>query len=110
MTNLFCDRLREERKRLGLKQQECADVLCVNRVSQNNYETGKRFPDVLYLENAGKIGMDIGYLVTGQRSVMTLAMNESEMLTHYRQCDKPFQDVLLAACVKLSTKEEIDKR
>lgn len=64
----FFERLREERTKLGLKQADFAEQIGVTKLSQSNYETGKRKPDVEYLEKAASLGADTHYIVTGQRS------------------------------------------
>lgn len=61
-------RLRTERERLGFSQHLFAAKQGVNRMTQSNYESGKRSPDAEYLRNAAECGMDIGYVVTGTRS------------------------------------------
>jgi transcriptional regulator with XRE-family HTH domain len=64
---LFCDRLKEERSRLRYGQSEFAELAGVNRRSQANYENGERAPNADYLLAASKIGVDVTYLLTGNR-------------------------------------------
>lgn len=52
-------RLRSERKRLGLTQQQLADALDIAKNTQSNYERGTRQPPADYLSGAAKLGMDI---------------------------------------------------
>ena len=59
----FSDRLTEERKRLKLTQENVADVVGVHKVTQNNYESGKRQPDAEYLHNLSKLGFDVSYIL-----------------------------------------------
>ncbi len=61
-------RLREERERLCLTQALFAGKVGVNRMTQVNYESGKRSPDVVYLAAAYGAGVDVGYVITGKRS------------------------------------------
>ncbi len=61
-------RLKEERLKTGLNQTQFAELAGVKKLSQSYYETGKRKPDVEYLALAEKLGCDIQYIVTGQRS------------------------------------------
>lgn len=63
----FSDRLKEERKRLGLSQADMAAAGGVGLNSQSNYENGHRSPDAVYLERIASLGVDIGYLVLGSR-------------------------------------------
>ncbi|WP_122300423.1 helix-turn-helix transcriptional regulator [Pseudomonas syringae] len=62
----FGERLREERERLGLSQQELADLCGVTMRSQRNYEKGERQPDTSYLEPFAQAGGDLLYIITGQ--------------------------------------------
>lgn len=66
--NTFCDRLKEERKRLGLNQSEFAILGGVQKTAQLNYESGKREPDVAYLLKLESHGVDAAYILTGVRS------------------------------------------
>ena len=61
-------RLRQERERLCLSQSLFAGKVGVSRMTQGNYETGKRSPDALYLWAAHESGVDVGYVVTGTRA------------------------------------------
>lgn len=60
-------RLREERKRLGLTQDEFAAALSLSRQTIVFYENGKSLPDMASLDEMGKMGADVLYLLTGQR-------------------------------------------
>ncbi|MCO8364141.1 helix-turn-helix transcriptional regulator [Burkholderia cenocepacia] len=68
MENNVGARLREERTRLNLSQSAFADVAGVTKTTQGNYETNKRSPDALYLAAIAQHGVDIQYVVTGQRA------------------------------------------
>lgn len=61
-------RLRNERERLGMSQDELAKAVGINRMSQGNYESGKRHPDARYMEAAIGVGFDPWYLLTGKRT------------------------------------------
>lgn len=62
------ERLREERSRLGFKQEEFAQIGGVNRNTQGSYERGDRSPDANYLAAIAAHGVDLLYVVTGVRS------------------------------------------
>jgi transcriptional regulator with XRE-family HTH domain len=66
--NEIARRLREERDRLSLSQHSLAVKAGVSRMSQVNYESGKRSPDAEYLKAVAIAGVDVGYVVTGSRS------------------------------------------
>ena len=63
-----CDRLKAERLRLSLSQEELAKLAGVSRRAQASYESGDRSPRAEYLEAVAQAGMDVGYVLTGQHS------------------------------------------
>ncbi|MFY2089921.1 helix-turn-helix domain-containing protein [Achromobacter xylosoxidans] len=63
------ERLREERKRIGLDQGPFGNIGGVQTVAQSNYENGKRMPDASYLEKVAAAGVDVLYVLTGTRSL-----------------------------------------
>lgn len=60
-------RLRSERKRIGLSQQELADKTGVHRQTQVNYERDRRTPPDDYLDAAKNLGIDTTFVMTGLR-------------------------------------------
>lgn len=64
----FAGRLREERERLGLSQARFAESCGVKRTAQTTYETGSRSPSAEYLQAAGRLGVDVPYVLTGLRT------------------------------------------
>lgn len=64
----FGERLREERKRLGLNQTELALMGGVVKFTQINYEKNERTPDIDYLLKLHNAGVDVYYILTGQRT------------------------------------------
>lgn len=83
----FSDRLKEERKTLGLNQDEFAALGGVKKGAQFNYENGSRTPDSDYLAAIGKAGVDVLYLLTGGRAASSLSADETELLAGYRLLD-----------------------
>ena len=85
------ERLREERVRLGFNQAEFAAFAGVAKTSQFNYEKGDRSPDADYLAAVAAKGVDILYVVVGQRQSVeerTLSIDEIEMVEHVRALDE----------------------
>ncbi len=62
----FGQRLREERKRLGLNQEEMAQLAGIQRIAQSQYELGGREPRISYLAAIGAAGVNLGYLLFGK--------------------------------------------
>jgi transcriptional regulator with XRE-family HTH domain len=61
------DRLKQERQRLGLSQEEFARLGGVQKRAQIHYEKGERKPDTDYLAAVAAAGVDVRYVITGQR-------------------------------------------
>lgn len=53
--------------RLGFNQTDFAALASVAKTSQFNYEKGDRSPDADYLAAVAAIGVDVLYVVTGNR-------------------------------------------
>ena len=64
-------RLKEERERLGLTQVSMAEKVDSSRTSQQHYENDRRYPDAGYLAQVSALGVDVQYVITGQRSATT---------------------------------------
>lgn len=62
------ERLKLERVRLGLTQPQFAVVGLTTKKSQIDYEQGNSFPKASYLAAISKIGADVNYIITGERS------------------------------------------
>lgn len=71
--NSIGERLRQERERIPLTQPELATRCGVTMRSQRNYEKGERSPDADYLAALAPHGLDVLYILTGQRTGGALA-------------------------------------
>ena len=60
-------RLCEERKRLGLSQQNLADSVGVDRRAIGRYEKGENVPGGAILASFAKLGANVHYILTGER-------------------------------------------
>lgn len=81
------DRLKEERERLGLNQTDFAAMAGISKNSQFNYEKGERSPDAAYLSAISEAGVDVLYVLTGQRAMPSpdsLSPDEAQVLNSYR--------------------------
>ena len=61
-------RLKEERERIGLSQTALAQIGGVGKTTQIKYEKGTSSPDSSYLSAVADEGIDIFYVLKGQRS------------------------------------------
>lgn len=62
------ERLREERTRLGQSQELLGEAGGVRKQAQLKYESGERSPDAAYLERVAAVGVDVLYVLTGERA------------------------------------------
>jgi transcriptional regulator with XRE-family HTH domain len=69
----ICARLKEERVRLGMSQQDLAEVGGVTRKTQSAYESGATAPDVAYLSLVSARGVDVQYVFSGKREGSAIA-------------------------------------
>lgn len=91
------ERLKLERERLDLSQTQFGAVGGVTKQAQIRYEKGERKPDVLYLIEISKLGIDIDYILFGTNGQgETLNMNEKKLLDGYRKLDTDKQKWLLS--------------
>ncbi len=64
-------RLKQERVRLGLTQEELANIGSVHRNVQGRYERSESIPDARYLNAFSVAGGDASFVVTGRTSRST---------------------------------------
>lgn len=88
----FADRLREERQRLKLSQTALASHALIKKQTQLKYESGETSPPVSYLYWVEQQGVDIVYLLTGER----IASSEDSLLYYYRRASEELQKAALA--------------
>lgn len=83
-------RLKEERARLSLNQAEFAALGQVSKRAQIEWEKGTAVPNAAFLALAAHAGVDVLYVVTGQRVPIASGMltpDEAELLDCYRASD-----------------------
>lgn len=81
-------RLREERMRCGLTQEQAARAAGIVKRTQANYEAGSSDAPAMYLSTVGReLGFDVMYILNGARTMLTsdaLTEVEDEMIQQYR--------------------------
>lgn len=77
--NSLAKRLKEERKRLEMSQKEIAQKVSVNRETWSRYETAKMLPSTNVLMAAKKLGLDVSYVLTGERSYLRYATQDAKL-------------------------------
>lgn len=73
-------RLRAERLRLVLTQEQLCGAARVSKVSQVNYEKGRRAPDANYFQLVAGIGVDVLYVITGSKALPPAEPLASELV------------------------------
>lgn len=77
-------RLKEERERLNLSQTALAEIGGKKKLAQLKYEQGESSPTAAYLEAVRRVGIDVLYVVTGERTSQHLEPDERELLNLFR--------------------------
>jgi transcriptional regulator with XRE-family HTH domain len=91
----FGTRLAEERKRLGLKQAEFANLVGTDVPKQSLYENDRRELRADYLARLAEADVDIIYVLTGRRSEGEwLKRGPSDLLSAYLSLPPELQDAL----------------
>lgn len=80
-------RLKEERERLGYSQPAFAALGGASKGSQLAWEKGTATPNAEFLNLVAAVGVDVLYVVTGQRDQSKLAPEEDVVLAGYRKLD-----------------------
>ncbi|EPJ75744.1 Cro/CI family transcriptional regulator [Pseudomonas sp. CFII64] len=91
------ERLRAERHRLGFSQKRFAGLGGVKTNAQGNYESNQRIPNARYLTAIGAEGADVLYIVTGDRTPLSMACldpQEEGIVRSYRALDTTSQNAL----------------
>jgi transcriptional regulator with XRE-family HTH domain len=99
------ERLREERKRLGLSQKNMADLAKVSRQTYNEWEAGNTYPTAVQLSVLAEAGADAGYIVTGARSVMGLSPRQAALLDNHSHLTEEDQRALERTAFALARPE-----
>jgi transcriptional regulator with XRE-family HTH domain len=80
-------RLREERRKTGLNQEQLGAIGDVSRHSQAEYEAGKTHPNTAYLNKIAKTGVDVCFVLTGRRVFDSLESPYAEAVVLLRRLD-----------------------
>ena len=98
-------RLREERERLGMTQKVFGLIGGVEPNAQGKYESGERTPKADYLAAVARRGVDVLYVLTGQRSPVLLEHldhGEERVLDSYRILPREGQEALRHMAISLA--------
>ncbi|BAP44630.1 transcriptional regulator [Pseudomonas sp. 21LCFQ02] len=101
----FATRLKQERKTLGLTQQQFASLGGVEVNAQAMYESGVRVPRSAYLVELWQNGVDVLYLISGRRTALDLdrlSATEREVITSFRAMAPEDRESISALTASLS--------
>ena len=98
------ERIKEERERLGLSQADFAALADSTRKTLFNWESGAATPNATVLAAWAAHGLDVLYVVTGQRSPSIPATDPAEqvLLDSYRRCGATAKQNLIQTAALLS--------
>lgn len=91
----FAARLREERKKLGLIQADLAEKTGITKKAQGAYEKDRLPQFAEYLEALARTGIDVAYVLTGERGGVQLTKQEADMLALMRQAPPAVRETAL---------------
>jgi transcriptional regulator with XRE-family HTH domain len=105
-------RLFEERERLGFSQEEMAAAGGMKKRAYCYYESGERVPDAAFLEQVASHGVDVYYVLTGQRvaTATTLTAREAALVDNYRASDEDAKKALEKTSAALAQSAEVMKK
>lgn len=89
------NRLKEERKRLGLTQEAIGLACGVAKRTQILFEQDAHVPGGAYFAAADELGMDVTYVLVGRRDRLTEA--DADLLDTWRNASAPARAAALAA-------------
>lgn len=73
-------RLRAERERLQLSQEQLAAIAGTNRITPSRYEGGTHLPTIAFLAAIEGAGVDIGFVLDGRRNIVALGPDDTSLL------------------------------
>lgn len=91
----FGVRLKEERKRLKLTQSQIATIAGTTKSTQLLYEKDAMRANSDYLAAITKAGIDVAYVLTGERGGVQLTEQEAAMLALIRQAPPAVRETAL---------------
>lgn len=87
------ERIKKERERLGYNHTDFAALASAGKHSQINWEKGASFPNSAVLEAWAKVGLDVLYVVTGQRNPSMVAEKVENFSPEKQRLLEAFDDM-----------------
>lgn len=100
-------RLEEERRRLGLNKSSMASLGGIANSAYGYYENGDRAPSGEFLAAVATSGVDVQYVLTGNRSesVDGLSCEELKLLANFRDSGKQ-KNIIQSVAVAIANLEK----
>lgn len=100
-------RLKSERERLGLSQTEFAALAAASKHAQINWEKGDASPNAAALQAWSAHGVDVLYVITGQRTAGApapepLSREQRALLDNYEACGPEGRDAIRRTATALA--------
>lgn len=104
------ERLKEERERLGLTIPEFAEAAGSKKNTVIDWQKDVSSPPAIKLSALTSIGVDVMYVLTGQRTNIEYSLNRKEeaLLDNYRHCVAEDQKAIYRVALSAAKKEEQD--
>lgn len=99
-------RLKDERERLGITQPVFAEAANAKKRTLIDWEKGVSSPTAVQLSALAEIGVDVMYVLTGQRSGTALTTREAALLDNYRHSDEAGQRIIDGAASAAAQPEQ----
>lgn len=106
---LFSVRLKNERTRLGLTQTEIASKCGISREMWGKYERGVALAGSEVLFSLAAVGVDIGYLFSGEKVNKDLTNQEQALLEDYRHMNEQGK-VAVTTSARAMAQQELFKK
>ncbi len=104
------ERLKEERERLGYTHPVFAEIAGAKKRTLIDWEKNVSSPTAVQLSALTSIGVDVMYVLTGERTNMEYSLNRKEeaLLDNYRHCVAEDQAAIYRVALSASKKEQDD--
>lgn len=102
------NRLKEERNKLGLSQEQLGLIGHVTKLTQLKYESDISYPTAKYLAEVSRIGIDVFYVLHGIRPELHITPEETELLQKFRQASPEVRKFMLSGVSSITVEQQIN--
>lgn len=102
-------RLYSERARIRMTLVDFALLCGVTKQTQIKYESNQNHPDTRYLERAMHRGVDVMYVLTGERDSVAMSAEHQNLIEAYEACSEDLRRAAFAVLLSPLKKGYLDK-